>query len=122
MAWEWSHSNTGLENARENLFQRSIKTLIEIRAEWDAWNGEGSSISNFDLDTFKRRKKELSAAVKSKQLAHDALADDIWDKMCQLRTCTNGGHYAYACPFGCHQVSFSTFAERMAEAKARKKG
>lgn len=65
----------------------------------------------------------MTSLNKTGQLSKDAIVDDIWERASNLATCDNGGFNAWMCPFGCdcHTVSFSTFSERMAEARKRKK-
>jgi hypothetical protein len=38
----------------------------------------------------------------------DLLVDAIWEDMEEWRTCDNGGFNAWACPSGCHTVSFDS--------------
>jgi hypothetical protein len=116
MSWEWSHTSDALEIARQNVHNRGLKTLRVIWSEWQAYTGDGSSCSTSEFDA----EKYKAAMKQSKGIPKDALADAIWERMEQFRTCTNGGHEAWACPFGCHTVPFSTFSERMAEARERK--
>lgn len=149
MSWSWGHTHEAYENARENLGRLSVKTLIVILAEWRAWiterecsrcelgdavdpncsrcNGTGkeriesSSSSSLDSSKYEAERKELTRLAKCGLIHKDVLVDDIWERASNLATCTNGGHDAWMCPFGCHMVSFSTFSERMAEAKERKR-
>ena len=124
MSWEWSHSPEAYANAQENLGKMSANTLAVILSEWEArdsgQNCIGGSLS-LDIVKYRERLRYHRAQLRS-GLVKDALANSIWEHARKLRTCTNGGHMAWMCPFGCgcHMVSFSTFAERMAEAKQRK--
>ena len=54
-------------------------------------------------------KKYEKALKKAGKLSNDELADHIWQYASERQRCTNGGHYAYMCPFhcGCHEVSFT---------------
>lgn len=121
MSWEWSHTPEAYQNARDNLGRRSLKVLIEILAEWHA-SGQDTIYSQvgLDADLFHKEVKRLQAEAKAGRLSKDSLADLIWEKMERLRTCTNGGHSAHCCPFGCgcHMVSFSTPQELMQAGKA----
>lgn len=151
MSWSWSHSVEAYQNAKENLSKLSIKTLVVIAAEWIGYDstvecprcsleevvdpecklcgGDGrvvhysSSSSNLNEQRYKAELKRLRSEIKAGRIAKDTLVDSIWEKAGKLATCTNGGWGAWMCPFGCdcHMVSFSTFAERMAEAKKRKR-
>jgi hypothetical protein len=124
MSWSWSHTPEAYENARENLSRLSIQTLAIIMAEWDAHEPNehfSSSSSQLNLEKYKERLKYHRAQIRC-GLPKDAFVNSIWDKAEELATCTNGGWKAWMCPFGCgcHMVSFSTFSERMAEARQRK--
>jgi hypothetical protein len=102
MAWEWSHTPIAYEAANENLRKLDRKTLEAIWSEWEAWDGNTSSTSGFDNDKYR------VAMAKAKDLPVDIMADAIWEKASELRTCTNGGFEAWLCPFGCgcHMASF----------------
>ena len=124
MSWEWSHTNEAYENARDNLEKLSSNTLAVIMAEWEAFEPNehfSSSSSQLNTQKYEERLKYYRMQLRS-GLDKQALANSIWDRAEKLRTCTNGGYMAWMCPFGCscHMVSFSTFSERMAEAKQRK--
>ena len=86
--WEWSHTAEGLANARQNVHALEKDTLLEILAEWQETD------------------KKLAKNEFLHDLPKDVLADTVWTKMEELRTCTNGGHEAYCCPSGCHTVPF----------------
>jgi hypothetical protein len=102
MAWEWSHTVEGIDNVHSNLQDLDRKTLEVIWSEWEAWDGNTSSTSGFDEDKYK------VAMEKAKTLPEDILADEIWEKASNYRTCENGGFEAWLCPFGCgcHMASF----------------
>lgn len=95
MAWEWSHSSEAYGAAYNNLHALPHATLAEIFAEWNCRN-------------MKRWDKNLKFAL---TLPADVLADAIWEKASEQRTCENGGHDAWMCPCGCHTVSFSGESE-----------
>jgi hypothetical protein len=99
MAWSWSHSGEAYEIAHRNLYLKSRDELKIIFAEWK------SRIDEHDLDEdlydqFLRDAKDIPI---------DVLVGYIWDQMSEQAICTNGGHEAWACPYGCypHLVSFS---------------
>jgi len=82
--WEWSHTAEALAAARQNVHALEKETLLEILEEWH----DGELPNHFyDLPT-------------------DVLANAVWEKMENQRTCSNGGHEAYCCPSGCHTVPF----------------
>lgn len=104
MSWEWSHTDEAYQNAREQLNQVSDDDLRIIFGEW--W----AHAHREDRDTV--GKPGLSLYQEGRNLAQNlepfALAAFIWKRMSKLRTCDNGGHRAWACPYGCepHKVSF----------------
>ena len=107
MAWEWSHTLDGLENARNNLAKMSMKNLKIIYAEIEAADKDErgfyiTSTSGLDLKLYKEKLKE------SRDIAKSDLVDRIWEFMEEFRTCDNGGFNAWCCPYGCngHMVSF----------------
>ena len=101
MAWEWSHTNEAYSNAYENLHDSPRNFLAIAFAEWKAKEIEESDDDRepFGADY----EKELAFAA---TLASDTLADSIWEKASEQRTCDNGGFNAWVCPYGCHTVSF----------------
>lgn len=125
MSWSWSHTREAYQNTRENLERMAIKDLVVIMAEWDAFEPNehaSSSTSQLNQDKYEASLLYHQQQVRS-GLSKVALVNSIWDKAEQLATCTNGGHMAWMCPFGCtrHMVSFSTWKEQMDEARQRKR-
>ena len=105
MAWEWSHTNEAYADAKRRLEQLDEETLAEIWAEWLSHGSREDSVDfggGFDSEAYPGH---LAAA---KELPGDVLAEAIWDKAAEYRTCSNGGWEAYMCPFHCgpHSVSF----------------
>ena len=105
MAWEWSHSDEGLANARAQLDVQGREWLETVWAEWQAYAEETreNACGNFD------ESKYTAALAKAVALPDDVLAKSIWDRMAEQATCDNGGWNAWACPYGCgcHTVPFS---------------
>lgn len=97
MAWEWSHSIEAYQNARKNVHDQGREWLRCVYAEWVAREGGTVNPHNY-----------AEAYAKSESMPDDVLADFVWEKMEEHRRCTDGGHLAYGCPFGClcHLVSF----------------
>jgi len=109
MAWDWSHTNEAYQNAREQLNQIPENDLRIIFGEWwahahNAKNDEGllGSTTNFDSEVY------AEGRSLAQELQPWTLAEFIWKRMEKLRTCDNGGHRAWACPYGCdpHKVPF----------------
>ena len=113
MAWSWSHTSEAYRDAEANLISLPQSYLVEILAEWKAWDGD-TFAPNIDVDKF-------DAIIESGEYSDvdpDILARAIWDKASDHktgRTCTNGGHDAWMCPFGCtkHMVSFTATPETL---------
>lgn len=109
MAWEWSHAPEAYAYAETQLRALDKDTLASIYAEWrahaaasDADNPHGSH-DGFCEETYERILREAAT------MTDEALADDIWTRADEQRTCTNGGWKAWLCPYGCgcHMVAFS---------------
>lgn len=98
MAWEWSHSNEGIGNARTNLENTPKEELETIYAEWEA-----SSKPNDSDEWIEAHDRGERIATR---LTSDVLVDVIWEHAEEQRTCDNGGFKAWVCPYGCHTVSF----------------
>jgi hypothetical protein len=90
MAWEWSHADEAYRAVEANIRRKPRAWLEVVYAEWVAKDGIG-------LDD----KKYQKALLKAKTLPDETLADFVWRKTEEHRTCENGGHRAHACPFGC---------------------
>ncbi|MGA2164490.1 MAG: hypothetical protein ABSH36_08465 [Solirubrobacteraceae bacterium] len=101
MAWSWSHSPEAYSDAYDNLHDQPHAWLAECLAEWQA-----SKPGQYGQRHLRLARWEKNLAWCTQQSA-DVLADMIWEKMSEQQTCDNGGFNAWACPFGCHKVSFS---------------
>ncbi len=107
MAWEWSHSQEGLDNARRQM--ESLERVIRetIAAEWMGTPrcpyGLFSHSNDLDMKLYRRGLKRAA------RWSDEKLNDMIWKKMSEYATCSNGGWEAYCCPHHCgpHTVSFS---------------
>lgn len=105
MARNWSHTHEAYNNAYENLHEQSRKFLCESLAEWDAHVCDEEFLAHFDPDIYEKAYNEYFDSI----LANDIIADSVWEKMSDEvsgMTCDNGGFNAWACPYGCHTVSF----------------
>lgn len=101
MAWSWSHTNEAYEAVRQNISEQERHWLEVVYSEWCAYQ-DAESPNDFNEEIYEQSRSE------AKKLPDDVLADFIWEKTQELATCTNGGHKAYCCPFGCicHQLPF----------------
>jgi len=105
MTWEWSHTAEAYRDAEINLRNMPIDELRVIWAEWKATFGCDISFDpQFCPDTYPE------ALTESQDMTAEQLANDIWERASELRSCTNGGNEAYMCPYGCgpHMVAFDT--------------
>lgn len=102
MAWEWSHTVEAMQNAAANVKAKDREWLRTVYAEWKAKQPSAYDADHdgFSMVAFK------SAVLQSERLYDGSMADYICDKMEQQALCDNGGHSAWACPYGCHKVSF----------------
>lgn len=107
MSWEWSHTAEAYEAAKENVKSQPREWLAVVFAEWRASQNRKGQVTQ----EFKEKKyaRAMKFANDPEKITTEALATMICENMEQLRTCTNGGYEAYACPFGCmgHLVSFN---------------
>ena len=103
MAWEWSHSPEAYEAAEQNLHKLGVGKLREIWAEWQVKLAETEEDEDgWDSDVYTR------SITLARSFSKEQLAEQIWGWMEAQATCDNGGHEAWACPYGCgcHTVSF----------------
>jgi hypothetical protein len=101
MAWEWSHTSEAYSNAYDNLHNSPQAWLAIAFAEWKAKEIEDADDDREPFGAEYELALQAAAAT-----SDDVLADYIWDKASEQRTCDNGGFNAWVCPYGCHQVSF----------------
>lgn len=106
MAWSWSHTPGAYTAARDNLSRLPKKEIRVIWAEWKAHCSREDVEGGFD------KSKYEWAMAEARTIPSDVLVDEIWNNMEELATCDNGGWNAWACPFGCHMVSFSFTSKR----------
>lgn len=102
MSWEWSHTPDAYENARAHVRALDRADVECILSEWFAYDADGEDVA---LATFDRTNKRAHADVE--RLGIDWGHDAIWERAEGLRTCDNGGHAAWLCPWGCHTVPFA---------------
>lgn len=104
MAWSWSHTGEAYASARRNVLRKKKEWLAVVFAEWRAarygTKHFNSVVTKFDEKRYDR------ALIHANTLPQDILAQQVWDWMEEFATCENGGHNAWACPYGCHTVPF----------------
>lgn len=107
MVWPLSHTPEAVANADDRIHALPRGTLVEIYGEWlAAYNDDGE----FDSQAFDEAKYN-AALAHAESLADDVLADYISERAIDHGLTTNGGHFLYACPSGCHLVSFDSPTE-----------
>ena len=104
MAWEWSHTMAAYKNARDNLATFDDEQLAAVYAEWRAMVPRENSEPDLHLGQY--RFALIGARSKIRRGMRDLLEDVVYGHMAEQSTCDNGGFDAWACPFGCHTVSF----------------
>lgn len=102
MTWEWSHTAEAYADAEHNLHNLPVDELRIIWAEWKAKANREDYADGFDSDRYD------AALIDAGEMNAEQLADAIWENASEQRDCSNGGHEAYMCPFGCgpHCVPF----------------
>jgi hypothetical protein len=114
----WSHSPEAYYSGRMNLEKKSLEDLFIILAEWHAteWGDMDSggpyiSTPEFNddkyhakLDSLRANDRRLKECKVPASTRKEALAEEIWKFAEELRSCTNDGHLAWVCPYGCHTV------------------
>jgi hypothetical protein len=105
MSWEWSHTEAAYSNARAQTEALPRATLLEVLREWAYQDREAAGrIRRAFTPGGRPAGFKLPAGLR--QLPREVLADLVWRRAEEHRTCTNGGHAAYLCPEGCHTVPF----------------
>lgn len=107
MTWEWSHTLEAYDDARKNLEELPREVLEVIYSEWIA-----SYRGPYSRTELHERKYQQTLHGRAKRLTDAQLIEFIWQRASEQRDCTNGGHMAHLCPFGCscHAVPF-TYAD-----------
>lgn len=108
MAWEWSHTGEAYQNVEANIKAKPREWLEVVFAEWRAAQDKRgipqTGTHNFD----ERKYNRALAYAKRPEITDEWLAQFIWERTEELRTCENGGWKAWACPSGCgcHLIPF----------------
>jgi len=100
MTWEWSHSPEAYADAKRNLEEKDSDWLRTVYAEWKAHTSREDDEWAFNEEKYK------AALAEANTLTDEQMINFIWEQMSELANCTNGGHEAHCCPFGCHMVPF----------------
>lgn len=96
--WEFSHSVEAYENLYCNIHHQDREWLETVYAEIKA--AEDGELN---------QERYLEECEEASKLSSEALAEFIYEWTMQDRTCDNGGHNAYCCPFRCmtHMISMN---------------
>jgi hypothetical protein len=100
MAWQWSHTAEAYADAYANVMALPRADLEVIFAEIKAAKPREYGEPDFVKARYAKALRE------ARKLPDDILADAVWSFAEEHRTCTNGGHRAHVCPWGCHTVAF----------------
>ena len=108
MSWSWSHSVEAYQAAENNMRDLPLEKLVIILAEWKAAEPDEDGDTGFDQEKYTDAIHSIQSELEAGTLYKDMIEDDIWKRMSEQATCTNGGHEAHCCPFGCgcHLVGF----------------
>lgn len=104
MAWGWSHTAEAYQNAREQVDTLPRRELLTILREWAYQDRQDRGTLRTRHGAKRIAGFRLPAGIR--RLPIDVLADLVWDRAEQHRTCPDGGWQAYVCPDGCHTVPF----------------
>ena len=108
MAWEWSHTQRAYDEAQDNTNGLPVRILREIYAEWKT-KYHVSSLGEDEICPGGWHDPTYDKALReARSLSAEALADYVWSMAKKQRTCDNGGHLAWLCPYGCraHCIPF----------------
>jgi hypothetical protein len=117
MVWAWSHSVEGCEAVRGRIFaiaecaqggdRESMEWLGVVFAEWCGVIPGGNWSHDYSDRGYLRGLRRAYSL--GRRLGWAEVAQEIWDKCESQALCENGGHHAWACPFGCgcHLLSFN---------------
>jgi hypothetical protein len=121
MAQEWSHSTEAYEDAKHNTHGLPLVILQEIYAKWKTWDYVESLGDDDHLPHGWHDPTYEKAMREARSLSAEALADYVWKRAKEQRTCDNGGHLAWLCPYGCgpHCVPFDRVAKLIRAARKR---
>lgn len=112
MVWSWSHTAEGEANVERSIrampHEELVTIVAEIRTAKKLMEEEGKTEVDyvgdppFEVSVCEAFEREL------KERGTEELANEVVAYAFEARRCTNGGHYAYACPYLCgpHQASF----------------
>ena len=117
MTWNWSHTQEAYDNVyynisqlsfRENLAKLPLETLREIAAEIKTYQitkkvGKVEPTGYWNEALYNKvLASNFFSMINKEELVHF-----IYEFAVELNECTDGGHEASVCPYGCHTVSFS---------------
>lgn len=96
MAWEWSHSQDAYAALEEHIRSQDREWLEIVYAEWHARR----TTVDADEDSFSNGNYQRGLA-KAQLKSDEELAEFIYERASEQGLCTNGGHEAWCCPYGC---------------------
>ena len=115
MAWSWSHTAEAYQNVKANIEAQPREWLKEVWSEWQA--AIPHPTHGIDFHATLDLPKYDAKIIEAETLDNETLAEYIWTRTEEFATCTNGGHEAWCCPFGCHLLPFDLTPEAAALAE-----
>jgi hypothetical protein len=106
MAWEWSHTPEAYADAYAQVQRLPRAELLTILREWAYHDREKTGRLRGEAIGPSGRVRGFRLPNGIRRLPADMLADLVWQRAEDHRTCDNGGWNAYVCPDGCHTVPF----------------
>lgn len=107
MSWEWSHTGAALDEFDRQVQALPRRELIVLCAEWSAFlqqRGEDGYTGHDDANFFDADCYE-SALEFFANLDTETLIAAVRASSYEHRTCDNGGHRLWCCPYGCHGIT-----------------
>lgn len=104
MAWEWSHTDDAYRGAARQVERLPRRELLVILREWAYYDREVRGTIRHRHGA--RRPAGFRLPNGLARLSQPMLAELVWQRAEEHRTCTTGGRAAYTCPYGCHTVPF----------------
>lgn len=114
MVWSWSHTAEGIDNVRDNIAALPVGKLMEVYAEWKAYDAdirihaemmaaEGEEFDTENIvcpDNYFDEETYIAFLKGAEKMPVDVLIEYIFERACNHATCDNGGFNAYITPYG----------------------
>jgi len=102
MAWAWSHTQQGYDDAREQLATQTKAWLATALAEWLLQE----ELAEDGPLPYGIGSERLTKLIDGNAIAwsYNELVEIVWGRAERYAACSNGGHMLWMCPSGCHSV------------------